>query len=131
MQKEFCSVCKLQTGMNLSWRLTKYLSVCQSIWFSPEPCAPVNITLQYDMLRGTAQVVWGPAKGASSYSVQAVPDQGTTVTCNTNSTRCLFDELQCGRMYNLTVVAYNRECASVASQNQHLMTGKSQSLWTG
>lgn len=102
---------------------TFQVAACPSIWFSPEPCAPTNITIQYSI--GAAHVVWGPARGASSYSVHAVPDQGSTVTCNTNSTGCFFDELQCGRMYNLTVVAYNRECASVASQNQHLITGKS------
>lgn len=88
----------------------------------------MNISIQYSM--GAAQVAWDPARGASSYSVHAVPDQGATVNCTTNSTGCLFDELQCGRMYNLTVVAYNRECASVESQNQQLMTGKSQSLLT-
>lgn len=88
----------------------------------------MNITIQYNV--GTAQVTWGPARGASSYSVQAVPDQGAMVTCSTNSTRCLLNELQCGRIYNLTVVAHNGGCASVASQSQQLMTGESQSLLT-
>lgn len=105
------------------------MSVCLSILFSPEPCPPTNVTVQYNV--GAAQVLWGPARGASSYSVQAVPDQGSTVTCSTNSTRCLFDELQCGRIYNLTVVAHNAACASVASQSQQLMTGESQSLLAG
>lgn len=88
----------------------------------------MNITIQYNV--GTAQVTWGPARGASSYSVQAVPDKGAMVTCSTNSTRCLLNELQCGRIYNLTVVAHNGGCASVASQSQQLMTGESQSLLT-
>lgn len=105
------------------------MSVRLSICFSPEPCAPINISVQYNV--GAAQVMWGPARGASSYSVQAVSDQGSAVTCSTNSTRCLLDELQCGRMYNLTVVAHNMACASVASQSQQLMTGESQSLLTG
>lgn len=86
----------------------------------------MNVTVQYSV--GAAQAMWGPASGASMYSVQAVPDQGSTVTCRTNSTGCLFDELQCGRMYKLTVVAHNTACSSVASQSQQLMTGESQSL---
>lgn len=89
----------------------------------------MNVTVQYNV--GAAQVMWSPARGASSYSVQAVPDQGSTVTCSTNSTSCSFDELQCGRMYNLTVMAHNTACASVASQSQQLMTGESQLLLTG
>lgn len=71
-----------------------------------------------------AQVIWGTAKGASSYSVQAVTDQGSSVTCNTTTTSCVLNGLQCSNLYNITVMAQNLACNNtVASQPILFMTG--------
>lgn len=87
-----------------------------------EPCVPVNVSLHYNV--SSAQVMWGSARGASSYSVQAVTDQAATVGCNTSSPGCFLNGLRCGHIYNVTVVAHNQACDSLASSTHHLMTGE-------
>uniref|UniRef100_A0A3Q3FC03 Fibronectin type-III domain-containing protein n=1 Tax=Labrus bergylta TaxID=56723 RepID=A0A3Q3FC03_9LABR len=67
----------------------------------PEPCAPMNLSVHYNA--SSARVMWEAAKGAISYSVQAVTDQGSTVTCNSTNTSCRLNGLQCSQLYNLTV----------------------------
>ncbi|XP_033507400.2 uncharacterized protein LOC117272533 [Epinephelus lanceolatus] len=85
-----------------------------------EPCTPMNLSVHYNV--STAQVMWGAARGASSYSVQAVADQGSMVTCNTTNTSCSLSGLQCSQIYNVTVMARNLACDSMISETQHLMT---------
>lgn len=67
--------------------------------------------------------MWSAAEGASSYSVQAVTDQGLMVTCNTSNTSCFLDGFQCSEIYNVTVTAQNQACDSGISETSRLMTG--------
>lgn len=84
----------------------------------------MNLSVHYNV--STAQVMWGAAGGARSYSVQAVTDQGTTVTCNTSNTSCFLNGLQCSQIYNVTVMAHNLACnGTVTSEPYRLMTGSS------
>ncbi|XP_018532382.1 mucin-4 isoform X2 [Lates calcarifer] len=85
-----------------------------------EPCVPTNISVFYNV--STAQVMWGSASGASSYSVEAVTDHGSTVTCNTTNNSCFLNGMQCGQIYNVTVTAHNLACDSVTSEIHRLMT---------
>ncbi len=81
----------------------------------------MNLSVHYNM--STAQVMWRAARGARSYSVQAVTDQGLMVTCNSTSNSCFLNGLQCSQIYNVTVTAHNQACDSVTSETHHLMTG--------
>lgn len=81
----------------------------------------MNLSVHYNV--STAQVMWEAARGASSYSVQAVTDQASMVTCNTTNTSCFLNGLQCSQIYNVTVMAHNLACDSVISQTHRLMTG--------
>lgn len=90
-----------------------------------EPCAPRNLSVNYNV--SVAKVMWHAARGASSYSVQAVTSQGLTATCNTSRTDCFVNGLQCGQIYNVTVTAHNQACNNtVVSELYHLLTGSSQ-----
>lgn len=90
-----------------------------------EPCAPRNLSVNYNV--SVAKVMWHAARGASSYSVQAVTSQGLTATCNTSRTDCFVNGLQCGQIYNVTVTAHNRACNNtVVSELYRLLTGSSQ-----
>lgn len=90
-----------------------------------EPCAPGNLSVIYNV--SVAKVMWHAARGASSYSVQAVAHQGLTATCNTSGTDCFVNGLQCGQIYNVTVAARNRACNNtVVSERYRLLTGSSQ-----
>ncbi|XP_041848242.1 uncharacterized protein LOC121644412 [Melanotaenia boesemani] len=84
------------------------------------PCVPVNISALYNVSNGWA--LWSAAAGASSYSVQAVTNQGLRVTCNTSNTNCFLNGLQCSQMYNVSVTAQNQACNSVTSETSYLMT---------
>lgn len=89
----------------------------------PEPCAPTNLSILYNM--STAQVTWGAARGAGSYWVQAVTGQGSTVTCNSTNTSCSLNGLQCSRIYNVSVTARNLDCDSTIAETRRLVTGAS------
>ncbi|XP_029309573.1 fibronectin type III domain-containing protein 7-like isoform X3 [Cottoperca gobio] len=82
-----------------------------------EPCVPVNLCVHYNV--STAQVMWGAARGASSYSVQAVTDGGSTVTCSSTNTSCSLNGLQCSQMYNVTVMAQNLACNSTVTSEPY------------
>lgn len=88
---------------------------------SPEPCNPTNLSVHYNV--STAQVMWEAARGASSYSAEAVTNQGMTISCNTTNTGCFLNSLQCSQIYNVTVTASNVACNSVTSEIHCLMTG--------
>ena len=110
------------------WEFNYFTTKSRDIWVFtsvlPEPCVPMNLSVRYNV--STAQVMWGAAKGATSYSVQAVTDQGLTVTCNTTDTSCPLNGLQCSQIYNVTVMAHNQACnSSVISAPYRLMTGLS------
>lgn len=95
------------------------------IYFLPlEPCAPGNLSVSYNV--SAATVMWGAARGASSYSVQAVTNQGLTATCNSSQTDCFINGLQCGQIYNVSVTAHNQACNNTAvSERYRLLTGLS------
>lgn len=88
------------------------------------PCAPGNLSVSYNV--STAKVMWGAARGASAYSVQAVTNQSLTATCNTSHTDCFINGLQCGQIYNVTITAHNQACNNtVVSERYRLLTGLS------
>lgn len=90
----------------------------------PEPCAPTDLSVTYNMSAGLAQVTWTPARGARNYSVQAVTGQGLTDACNTTGGSCFLRGLQCGQIYNVTVKAHNMACNDgMTSERHRLMTG--------
>lgn len=81
----------------------------------------MNLSVHYNA--STAHVVWGAARGASSYSAKAVDDQGSTVYCNTTSNSCFLSGLQCSQIYNVSVTAHNWACDSQTSLTRCITTG--------
>ncbi|XP_019712180.1 receptor-type tyrosine-protein phosphatase beta-like [Hippocampus comes] len=90
-------------------------------YLTTESCVPVNLSIHFNM--SEARVTWGAARGAGSYCVQAVSDQGLTATCNSTGTQCSVTGLQCSQIYNITVAAKNDVCNNTArSETYRLMT---------
>uniref|UniRef100_A0A674DRB0 Uncharacterized LOC115157442 n=1 Tax=Salmo trutta TaxID=8032 RepID=A0A674DRB0_SALTR len=86
-----------------------------------EPCVPMYLSVSYSL--SIAQLFWDTAKGATSYSAQAITDQGLTVSCHTNHTYCALPAMACGQIYNVTVSASNSACNnSVTTKPYTLMT---------
>lgn len=82
----------------------------------------MNLSVHYNL--STAQVTWGTSRGASSYSAQAVADQGSTVRCNATGNSCFLTGLQCGRSYNVSVTARNWACDGETSPQRRIATGR-------
>lgn len=91
------------------------------LYLPSEPCVPMNVSVNYNV--SAAWVTWSPAEGATSYSVQAVTNSGSSVACTTNTTSCSLHDLLCSRVYNVTVTASNQACANVISDVSRLITG--------
>lgn len=81
----------------------------------------MNLSVHYNV--STAQVTWGAARGASSYSATAVADQGSTIHCNTTNTSCFLTGLQCGQSYNVSVAARSWACDRESSLTHRIATG--------
>lgn len=59
--------------------------------------------------------------GADYYTVDGVTEQGLTVSCITNDTYCALYNLDCGRLYNISVTANNRVCQDVSTSTEIAM----------
>lgn len=113
----------LTTG-NYTSKVTN-VDFCQGsnmFFYSSEPCTPRNLSVHYNA--STARVTWDVARGASSYSAQAVPDQGSAVLCNNTNNGCYLNGLQCGRIYNVSVTAHEGTCDSETSPVHRITTGQ-------
>ncbi|XP_008280490.1 mucin-19 [Stegastes partitus] len=120
-----CSLNNLVCGQEYSVVVEAMHSGCPGPASAPatvttEPCVPMNLSVHYNV--STAQAMWSAASGATSYSVEAVTDQGLTVICNNTNTSCFLMGVQCGQSYSVTVKAHNQACDSVTSETFHLLT---------
>lgn len=89
------------------------------------PCDPVNVTSNLHCGSDTAMVSWVAAPGAVAYTV--VAQEGSSqnyISCRSNTTSCQLNQLQCGKVYNLTVVAEDATCNSTGGTRAVLMTGR-------
>uniref|UniRef100_A0A8C4IPM8 Fibronectin type-III domain-containing protein n=1 Tax=Dicentrarchus labrax TaxID=13489 RepID=A0A8C4IPM8_DICLA len=87
------------------------------------PCDPVNVTSIYQCGSDKATVSWEAAAGAVAYTVHA--QEGSSQhysSCRSNTTSCQLNQLQCGKVYNLTVMAEDATCNSTGDISTTLMT---------
>lgn len=64
------------------------------------------------------------SEGALNYTATALSPSGHVSTCSSNITNCELPELQCGQLYNLTVVASDGKCSSPPSSSLQLDSGE-------
>lgn len=75
-------------------------------------------------MSNSAWVSWDAAAGADSYSVSAVAADGSAANCSTSSnTTCEVEDLACGVLYHINVVAINSYCDSQPSERITMATG--------
>uniref|UniRef100_A0A3B3IE65 Fibronectin type-III domain-containing protein n=2 Tax=Oryzias latipes TaxID=8090 RepID=A0A3B3IE65_ORYLA len=121
-----CQLSSLQCGEKYNLTVKALGDTCNQTtlmagYLITEPCAPVNLSVLYNM--STAQVTWAGAKGGSSFSVAAVNNQDPTVTCNSTNTQCSLVGLKCSQSYNITVMVADPTCNNtVTSEPYQLMT---------
>ncbi|CAL8324041.1 unnamed protein product [Arctogadus glacialis] len=87
------------------------------------PCPPQNISGTLDCVTNSAWISWNSSQGAVSYTVMSLVDGDHRFNCttSTNST-CEVQDLECGAMYNFSVIASNSFCDSIPSTPIELET---------
>lgn len=89
------------------------------------PCDPVNVTSFLQCNSNMATVSWDHAAGVVGYTVFARQDKQLVTSCRTNSTTCLLNQLECGKVYTLTVTAESTTtCNSSGNNSAILKTGR-------
>lgn len=92
----------------------------------PEPCDPANVTSILLCGSDAATVTWAASTDAVSYTAIAQDgDSQLSSSCRSNTTSCQLSQLQCGKVYNLTVLADDGTCNSTGSSRSVLVTGRS------
>lgn len=90
------------------------------------PCDPANVTSILQCGSNMATVSWDHAAGAVGYTVSVRENHTQYVTfCRSNATSCLLNQLQCGKVYSLTVTAESAtSCNSSGNNSAILKTGR-------
>lgn len=69
-------------------------------------------------------VSWSASDGAEAYKAIAVGEDGHSHECLTDITTCSWDDLHCGDVYTVHVVARDGVCLSEPSQTTTIRMGK-------
>lgn len=94
------------------------------MYVPPGPCDSVNVTSFLHCGSDVATVSWIASPGALTHTVLA--QDGTShdyISCRTNTTSCQLKQLQCGKVYNLTVMSEDATCNSTGASHV-IMTGR-------
>ncbi|XP_072294150.1 uncharacterized protein fndc7b [Eucyclogobius newberryi] len=95
-------------------------TVSQSVQYQSGPCVPRDVKSYTACENNIGAVSWAPADGADFYLAFAVGESGSTNNCTTNETSCTWDDLQCGDVYEVVVMAFNEECESLESNTTYI-----------
>ncbi|TKS79938.1 Fibronectin type III domain-containing protein 7 [Collichthys lucidus] len=122
------SISSVTCGRTFSVQATSVIGSCSSqhshtVSALSAPCQPQGISGRIDCVTNSAWISWNASAGADSYMVLAVGGDNLTANCSTSTnTTCEVEDLACGTLYNFTVTAYNRQCASQPSATIQLQT---------
>ncbi|XP_074523504.1 uncharacterized protein fndc7b [Halichoeres trimaculatus] len=119
-----CDLEGLRCGEGYSVCVTAVGETCSSVAYmmgelDTEPCIPEKISTEYS--RSIGHVLWDMAPGAKYYSVEALTDQGLTVSCVTNDTYCALYDLSCGQVYSINVTANNHVCKDLSTSTEDVV----------
>lgn len=76
-----------------------------------------SLAASLNCYNNSAEVSWSSVKGAESYLVSAVGENGHRVSCETTEYQCDLTELQCGQVYNVSLTAVNAHCQRTVQTN--------------
>lgn len=83
-----------------------------------------NLIASLDCYNNSAEMSWSSVKGAESYLVSALGENGHQVSCGTNENQCDLTELRCGQVYEVSLIAINAHCQRTAQTNVSFGTCK-------
>ncbi|XP_026005797.1 fibronectin type III domain-containing protein 7-like [Astatotilapia calliptera] len=117
-----CSFFNLQCATQYSITVASKNNRCTSApiqtTITTGPCDSVNVTSFLHCGSDVATVSWIASPGALTHTVLA--QDGTShdyISCRTNTTSCQLKQLQCGKVYNLTVMSEDATCNSTGASH--------------
>ncbi|XP_051554352.1 fibronectin-like [Myxocyprinus asiaticus] len=122
-----CSITHLPCGESFNLSVVALRGNCQSqpssgLNISSAPCAPQGVNGTLDCVTNSAWVSWDVDKGAESYTVLAIGDDGQNSNCSTTNSTCNVPDLGCGKSYTFHVTASIAACLSPPSNTFNLET---------
>lgn len=81
----------------------------------PVPCAPSSPAVDVECENNSAFLSWNSSDGAVKYFGCARSLDGDALYCDTTSTSCTIQGLECGDVYNFSVEASDGACNSSSS----------------
>ncbi|KAG8556133.1 hypothetical protein GDO81_017929 [Engystomops pustulosus] len=114
-----CQISGLECGLEYSFQVYSSNRQCKSLRTVAHksmtaPCPLRDIITNVQCENNNALVSWTESKGAFYY-LATLSGNETISTCNSTTTNCSFLNLQCGQIYNISVMAVNDKCNSVLS----------------
>ncbi|PWA21255.1 hypothetical protein CCH79_00009504 [Gambusia affinis] len=91
------------------------VSFSSQAYFKEAPCVPTNVLASRTCGQKFVDVAWQSSRGAQNYTVTAVDEQGSRLTCVSTETSCRLDGVKCSNIYNVSVVAMDDLCSSMRS----------------
>ncbi|KAJ8277963.1 hypothetical protein GJAV_G00082190 [Gymnothorax javanicus] len=107
----------LPCGQTYSFSVVAWGEQCESprsqqAEVTTAPCAPQHVRAYVFCENSTGSVSWGESDGAESYTAVAVGQDSHTHMCFTKTTSCTWDDLHCGDIYTVHVIANYYLCNS-------------------
>lgn len=120
---------ELPCGQLFTFTVRAQDSRCDSVVSLPEefktgPCIPQHVQSFSHCENNLGSVSWASSDGADSYVAFAVGQDGHIHMCTTSTTNCTWDDLHCGEVYTIHVVANDYLCSSMPSNSTSLRMGE-------
>ncbi|XP_072525550.1 uncharacterized protein [Salminus brasiliensis] len=116
-----CVLTNLICGSTYSVQVVAEGNSCSSVpsvpvALSSAPCQPTNLSVDMQCANATAVLSWAAQTEAVQYFATAQSDSAQSLHCQTANTSCVLQGLQCGSVYNFSVLASNGVCNSSYSK---------------
>ncbi|KAJ8384528.1 hypothetical protein AAFF_G00204430 [Aldrovandia affinis] len=121
-----CSFDTLECGLSYTVKVKSVTGSCLSMpskeIIQEGPCVPTNVTVEHSCEESSAMMMWEASRGATSYIVTAVGEDGHAHECISDGTACILTDLHCSQVYTVAVSAVDDKCTSLQSQTITLST---------
>lgn len=111
--------------------LASNLSLCCCL--CPELTPVSSVSVDYTCTTHSGVVSWSAVFGAESYKAFAMGDNGTQLTCTSQTTSCQISGLTCGQSYVVHVIPISESCTNmINTTSATFQTGETQAaqMWT-
>lgn len=107
--------------------ISNYMSSCSCLCTELTPVSSVSV--DYTCTNHSGVVSWSAVFGAESYRAFAMGDNGTQLTCTSQTTSCQISGLTCGQSYVVHVIPMSESCTNtINTTSATFQTGETQ-MW--